>query len=45
MKKVYVPPAEIVTCDAVSETMAHGPGTVEFNQLKKPIDGSVGFHV
>ena len=45
MKKAYTLPAQILIYGVVKETNAQGPGTVEFGQLKKPISGSVGFHV
>ena len=45
MKKEYSGPAEVATYEVVQETKAHGPGVVEFGQFKRPINGSVGFHV
>ena len=45
MKKAYTTPAQVVIYEVVKETNAQGPGTVEFGQFKRPVSGSVGFHV
>lgn len=45
MKKAYTTPPEVAIYEVVEETKAHGPGTVEFGQFKRPVNGSVGFHV
>ena len=45
MKKAYTTPAQVVVHEIIKETNAQGPGTVEFGQFKRPVSGSVGFHV
>ncbi len=45
MKKTYATPTTTVSCDVTRETMGAGPNSVEAGSLRKPISGSVGFHV
>ncbi len=45
MKKTYAAPAATVTCDVTRETMGGGLAQVEATPFRKPISGSVGFHV